>query len=202
MGLLSDSLGFVATFLKAWHWHHSNLKVGIFQTPLLFNDHQINNQGHFEFLHLNGPWQMPLIKCDELASIAVMLLCQQFSKSMFPHCRLTCVIDALFPGLVLADVSDWAAELRPSMRKLRQAMDGLLKGGRLAHAVLRVRGPSQQPAMALQLRRDVCFSQAVNIRFFSLCFQSLHERYQSYYKWVLFCVTWSRIFNFFKLLAI
>lgn len=67
-------------------------------------------------------------------------------------------------GLNLADVLDWAAELRPSMRKLRQAMDGLLKGGRLAHAVLRIKQDQNelQQAIALQMRRDVCFSQAVS----------------------------------------
>lgn len=41
-------------------------------------------------------------------------------------------------GLDLAKISDWAAELRPSMRKLRQAMDGLLKTARLTHSVFRV----------------------------------------------------------------
>ena len=50
------------------------------------------------------------------------------------------------------------------MRKLRQAMDGLLKGGRLAHAVLRIKQDQNelQQAIELQIRRDICFSQAVN----------------------------------------
>lgn len=64
----------------------------------------------------------------------------------------------------MADVLDWASELRPSMRKLRQAMDGLLKGGRLAHAILRIQQDQSvlQKAISLQVRRDVCFSQAVS----------------------------------------
>ena len=75
-------------------------------------------------------------------------------------------------GLSLDNVTDWVAELKPSMRKLRQAMDGLLKTARLTHSVFRVQ---EDPKYALkmsqiQYRRDVCFSQAVsdsNFNFFS-----------------------------------
>lgn len=35
-------------------------------------------------------------------------------------------------------VADWAAEVRPSMRKLRQGMDSLLKTSRLMCSVLRL----------------------------------------------------------------
>lgn len=67
-------------------------------------------------------------------------------------------------GLDLNKIADWVAELRPSMRKLRQAMDGLLKTARLTHSVFRVQ---QDPKAAqrvcnVQYRRDVCFSQAVS----------------------------------------
>lgn len=41
-------------------------------------------------------------------------------------------------GLDLSMTTDWASELRPSMRKLRQAMDGLLKTARLMHSVQRL----------------------------------------------------------------
>lgn len=67
-------------------------------------------------------------------------------------------------GLDINKIVDWVAELRPSMRKLRQAMDGLLKTARLTHSVFRVQ---QEPKAAqrvcnVQYRRDVCFSQAVS----------------------------------------
>ena len=54
-------------------------------------------------------------------------------------------------------------EVRPSMRKLRQGMDSLLKTSRLVCSVLRL----QQSPEAVQLtaevkqRRDICFSQAL-----------------------------------------
>ncbi|KAJ1524750.1 hypothetical protein ONE63_009629 [Megalurothrips usitatus] len=66
-------------------------------------------------------------------------------------------------GLDLGTMSDWVAELRPSMRKLRTAMDGLLKTARLMHSAFRTR---QDPRAAqkecnVRYRRDVCFSQAL-----------------------------------------
>ena len=60
-------------------------------------------------------------------------------------------------------IEDWTAELRPSMRKLRQGMDSLCKTAKLSCSVLRL----QQTPSAVQLthqikyRRDVCFSQAL-----------------------------------------
>ncbi|XP_050509699.1 inositol polyphosphate-4-phosphatase type I A [Diabrotica virgifera virgifera] len=66
-------------------------------------------------------------------------------------------------GLDINKISDWVAELRPSMRKLRLAMDGLLKTARLTHSVFRVQ---ESPKVAqrfcnVRYRRDVCFSQAL-----------------------------------------
>ncbi|XP_050301479.1 inositol polyphosphate-4-phosphatase type I A isoform X2 [Anthonomus grandis grandis] len=66
-------------------------------------------------------------------------------------------------GLDLNKISDWSAELRPSMRKLRQAMDGLLKTARLTHSVFRVQEDPKaaQRVCNVRYRRDVCFSQAL-----------------------------------------
>ncbi|PSN35360.1 hypothetical protein C0J52_11509 [Blattella germanica] len=66
-------------------------------------------------------------------------------------------------GLDFASIVDWTCELRPSMRKLRQAMDGLLKTARLTHSVFRVQedGRAAQRACNVRYRRDVCFSQAL-----------------------------------------
>ncbi|XP_018570173.1 type I inositol 3,4-bisphosphate 4-phosphatase isoform X2 [Anoplophora glabripennis] len=66
-------------------------------------------------------------------------------------------------GLDLNKINDWAAELRPSMRKLRQAMDGLLKTARLTHSVFRVQEDPKaaQRVCNVRYRRDVCFSQAL-----------------------------------------
>ncbi|XP_066586693.1 inositol polyphosphate-4-phosphatase type I A isoform X2 [Prorops nasuta] len=66
-------------------------------------------------------------------------------------------------GLDFASIVDWTSELRPSMKKLRQAMDGLLKTARLTHSVFRV---LEEPKKAqrdcnVRYRRDVCFSQAL-----------------------------------------
>lgn len=67
-------------------------------------------------------------------------------------------------GLDFDSIVDWTSELRPSMKKLRQAMDGLLKTARLTHSVFRVQedAKSAQKACNVRYRRDVCFSQAVN----------------------------------------
>ncbi|XP_021932968.1 type I inositol 3,4-bisphosphate 4-phosphatase isoform X2 [Zootermopsis nevadensis] len=66
-------------------------------------------------------------------------------------------------GLDFASIVDWTCELRPSMRKLRQAMDGLLKTARLTHSVFRVQEDVRgaQRACNVRYRRDVCFSQAL-----------------------------------------
>lgn len=66
-------------------------------------------------------------------------------------------------GLDLSLTTDWASELRPSMRKLRQAMDGLLKTARLMHSVQRLQQDMKKTSSILNTmyRRDVCFSQSV-----------------------------------------
>lgn len=67
-------------------------------------------------------------------------------------------------GLKLDEVRDWSEELQPSMRKLKQAMDGLLKTGRLTRSALQLKceHPHRTRALtALQMRRDTCFSQAL-----------------------------------------
>ncbi|XP_076650017.1 inositol polyphosphate-4-phosphatase type I A isoform X3 [Halictus rubicundus] len=66
-------------------------------------------------------------------------------------------------GLDFASIVDWTSELRPSMKKLRQAMDGLLKTARLTHSVFRVQEDAKmaQRACNVRYRRDVCFSQAL-----------------------------------------
>ncbi len=48
-------------------------------------------------------------------------------------------------------IEDWAAELRPSMRKLRQGMDSLCKTSRLVCSVLRL----QQIREAVNLSHDI-----------------------------------------------
>lgn len=67
-------------------------------------------------------------------------------------------------GLDLSMTTDWASELRPSMRKLRHAMDGLLKTARLMHSVQRLQQDTKKIStnLAIMYRRDVCFSQAVS----------------------------------------
>lgn len=67
-------------------------------------------------------------------------------------------------GLDLSMTTDWASELRPSMRKLRHAMDGLLKTARLMHSVQRLQQDSRKISTILSImyRRDICFSQAVS----------------------------------------
>ena len=59
---------------------------------------------------------------------------------------------------------DWLAEVRPSVRKLRQAMDGLMRTARLVHSVFRLqqKPDDAQKAYKVKYRRDVCFSQAVS----------------------------------------
>jgi len=67
-------------------------------------------------------------------------------------------------GLDFNLMTDWPTELKPSMRKLRQAMDGLLKTARLTHSVFRVQEDkrSAERSCNIRYRRHVCFSQAVN----------------------------------------
>lgn len=67
-------------------------------------------------------------------------------------------------GLDLSLTTDWVAELRPSMRKLRHAMDRLLKTARLMHSVQRLQQDvcCNRLQASIMYRRDVCFSQAVS----------------------------------------
>lgn len=69
-------------------------------------------------------------------------------------------------GLDLSLTTDWASELRPSMKKLRQAMDGLLKTARLMHSVQRLQQDSKKAnaVLTVTFRRDICFSQAVGVQ--------------------------------------
>ncbi|XP_055912176.1 inositol polyphosphate-4-phosphatase type I A [Eupeodes corollae] len=66
-------------------------------------------------------------------------------------------------GLDLSMTTDWVSELRPSMRKLRHAMDGLLKTARLMHSVQRLQQDMKRNSANLDIlyRRDVCFSQSL-----------------------------------------
>lgn len=76
----------------------------------------------------------------------------------------TVVRNKFTEGLDFSTITDWTIELRPSMRKLRQAMDGLLKTARLTHSVFRVQEDRRtaQKACNVRYRRHVCFSQAVS----------------------------------------
>ncbi|XP_069194385.1 inositol polyphosphate-4-phosphatase type I A isoform X2 [Procambarus clarkii] len=58
---------------------------------------------------------------------------------------------------------DWVGEVRPSMKKLRQAMDGLMRTARLVHSVFRLQQVPEaaQQAHRIKYRRDICFSQAL-----------------------------------------
>jgi len=61
------------------------------------------------------------------------------------------------------EIEDWAGEVRPSMRKLRQGMDSLLKTSRLVCSVLRLKQAKEAVNLTheIKYRRDVCFSQAL-----------------------------------------
>ena len=65
---------------------------------------------------------------------------------------------------VSSDHVDWVGEVRPSMKKLRQAMDGLMRTARLVHSVFRLQQTPEaaQQSHAIKYRRDICFSQAVS----------------------------------------
>ncbi|XP_059468525.1 inositol polyphosphate-4-phosphatase type I A isoform X2 [Neocloeon triangulifer] len=110
--------------------------------------------------------------CGRVGSPAVRLRAQN-SRKMSTHSSSSDVskdcdgnvkrINKFTDGLDFSAMVDWAAELRPPMRKLRQAMDGLLKTARLTHSVLRVQQDSRaaMKACSIQYRRDICFSQAL-----------------------------------------
>ena len=67
------------------------------------------------------------------------------------------------PGAADEMIEDWAEEVRPSMRKLRQGMDSLLKTTRMMCSVLRLQQLEDAVKLTAEVkhRRDVCFSQAL-----------------------------------------
>ena len=67
------------------------------------------------------------------------------------------------PSQDVDSIEDWPAELRPSMRKLRQGMDSLCKTSKLTCSALRLRQTAEAVNLSHQIkyRRDVCFSQAL-----------------------------------------
>ena len=67
------------------------------------------------------------------------------------------------PGAADEEIDDWAEEVRPSMRKLRQGMDSLLKTTRMMCSVFRLQQLQDAVKLTAEVkhRRDVCFSQAL-----------------------------------------
>jgi len=67
------------------------------------------------------------------------------------------------PGAAEEEIEDWAEEVRPSMRKLRQGMDSLLKTTRMMCSVFRLEQSHEAVKLTAEVkhRRDVCFSQAL-----------------------------------------
>lgn len=92
--------------------------------------------------------------CQAVDSMTRVIKCNSGQRNKFTE------------GLDFASIVDWTSELRPSMKKLRQAMDGLLKTARLTHSVFRVQEDPKaaQRACNVRYRRDVCFSQAVSLQ--------------------------------------
>lgn len=60
--------------------------------------------------------------------------------------------------------NDWSVEVKPSIRKLRQAIDGLMRTARLTQSVFKLKEVPQNSTYnhSLKYRRDICFSQAVS----------------------------------------
>ena len=92
---------------------------------------------------------------DELEPIDLTLL--NIEASMI---CLTGKLQQLTNAKVL---EDWAKEVRPSMRKLRQGMDILLKTTRMMCSVFRLQQSSEAVRLTASVkhRRDICFSQAL-----------------------------------------
>ncbi|XP_040071396.1 inositol polyphosphate-4-phosphatase type I A [Ixodes scapularis] len=69
----------------------------------------------------------------------------------------------LTPCSTPGDLSPWAAELMPSVRKLRQSMACLHKVARFTYALLSLKEPphAASSSYAVRHRRDVCFSHAL-----------------------------------------
>ncbi|CAB0001154.1 unnamed protein product [Nesidiocoris tenuis] len=90
---------------------------------------------------------------------------EQFNISEYSAIVSLVYVRNLFPlqGLELCNITDWTRELRPSMKKLRQAMDGLLKTARLTHSVFRLQEDKKaaQRSCNVRYRRHVCFSHAL-----------------------------------------
>lgn len=108
-----------------------------------------------------NPNEIPLTKTGNLSSKDLNLALTQAVGEVTRKVKKG---NKFTDGLDLSLTTDWASELRPSMRKLRQAMDGLLKTARLMHSVQRVQQDMKKTSVTLttMYRRDVCFSQAVS----------------------------------------
>jgi inositol polyphosphate-4-phosphatase len=63
-------------------------------------------------------------------------------------------------AMSVSEHGDWSEELRSSVKKLRLALDGLLKTSRLAHSIFRLQERNDL-GHVLKYRRDICFSHAV-----------------------------------------
>ncbi|KAL7643148.1 UNVERIFIED_CONTAM: hypothetical protein RMT77_006438 [Armadillidium vulgare] len=59
--------------------------------------------------------------------------------------------------------NDWSVEVKPSIRKLRQAIDGLMRTARLTQSVFKLKEIPHNSSYnhSLKYRRDICFSQAL-----------------------------------------
>ncbi|CAN8006870.1 unnamed protein product, partial [Ixodes hexagonus] len=73
-------------------------------------------------------------------------------------------LPVLTPCSTPGDLSPWAAELMPSIRKLRQSMACLQKVARFTYALLSLKEPphTASSSYVVRHRRDVCFSHAVS----------------------------------------
>lgn len=102
--------------------------------------------------------------CQAVDSMTRVIKCNSGQRNKFTE------------GLDFASIVDWTSELRPSMKKLRQAMDCLLKTARLTHSVFRVQEDPKaaQRACNVRYRRDVCFSQAVSLQHIIFFFSIYH----------------------------
>lgn len=72
-------------------------------------------------------------------------------------------VPTLTPCSTPGDLSPWAAELMPSVRKLRQSMACLQKVVRFTYALLSLKEPphTASSSYTMRHRRDVCFSHAL-----------------------------------------
>lgn len=82
------------------------------------------------------------------------------SKSAVPAEAL---LEPLTPCSTPGELSPWAAELMPSVRKLRQSMACLHKVARITYALLSLKEPPHTASLSYSVRhrRDVCFSHAL-----------------------------------------